>query len=180
MEQITNEEKYLCYLKTHIANVKKSYEIIKNIIPEIFSQLSNEEILQLEENIENHDKSKFEKESLKAYADHFMGNFWDMNDDYLKALNNHFKTSPHHFQYWVVMVNSQNFRVLEMDLIYILEMFCDWFSFAIYHNNPRETKKWFYNHEHKMLFGVKTKELICYFLDKLDDYCIKNYSEKFV
>lgn len=85
-------------------------------------------ILKLLDRIDNHDSSKLQypdKEIFDIYTPQLQNSIYGSEEykSFLKemkpALDNHYATSPHHPEYYREGING-------MDLIDILEMFCDW------------------------------------------------------
>lgn len=124
--------KYTEYLKEHIENVHKYFELIKPILgPDFFSNLdiSMEE---LEQQLRAHDGSKWSVEEFLPYANHFYGE--NDEDAFNIAVGHHFNNNPHHPEYWGSAV--------KMPMSCIIEMICDWGSFSLKGNDLNNIFKW--------------------------------------
>ena len=117
------EKKYREYLESHISNVENAYKLLLPRINEM--GLSDQELQLLENNIKNHDKSKFTVEEFIPYSNYFYG---DKTEKTIKEFRNaviiHEKRNPHHLEYWLE-------RGKDMPTIYLIEMVCDWWSFSL-------------------------------------------------
>lgn len=160
-ERVSNRsEEYYDYLEEHISNVQKSYDLIRDKL-----NLSDLDLKQLDNNIKNHDKSKYDDEEFYPYLNHFYPNKAgaDNKELYDKAWNKHQKTNQHHWQYWILIRDEGIQELLDMDDIYVIEMLCDWSSFK--YKNPQSTaKNWYENNKDKMILSNGTKEKIEYYL----------------
>ena len=120
------EGKYNKYLRDHITNVQKSFEILKRRVPELFKNLEIP-MDELEDNLKKHDASKYSKEEFQPYVEHFYGNNGGKQEtkspEYEAAWKHHYMHNPHHPEYW-----GKSQRMPESCFI---EMICDWMSFSI-------------------------------------------------
>jgi len=89
-----------------------------------------------------HDINKFTLSSIKAYARYFYlkngkGKFVRDNSGYYDAAQtgdlafdlawlHHQHTNKHHWQYWTMVTDKGEVRYLDIPLVYIHEMLCDW------------------------------------------------------
>lgn len=166
MIKILNEEvndrreEYYKYLEDHINGVKKSFEVLFPILKEN-NEFTNYELEELKFQIENHDKSKYDKYEFYPYLHHFYPSEIE-NDDkelYDKAWNHHQKFNPHHWQYWILIKDEGILEPLSMPEKYIIEMLCDWQSFS--YKNPESTAwKWYYDNKDKMMLHNDTIKII--------------------
>ena len=148
------------YLNQHILGVKRSYDMIKDIIL-TESDLDADDITKLELQIEKHDASKYEDEEWYPYLHHFYPSNTgkDNEDAYDKAWNHHQKCNPHHWQYWILQKDSGEQKILDMPENYVIEMLCDWSSFK--YKNPESTaNRWYNDNKDKMLLSDNTKKII--------------------
>ena len=122
----TSFDKYSEYLETHIANVQKAYEWLKE----------NTSVSK-DYDFSNHDASKYSKEEFEGYAEYFYGS--GRNNIYYEWLH-HIHHNPHHWEYWVLPDDEERgySLYLPMPEEYIVEMICDWMSFGIAKNDPYE------------------------------------------
>lgn len=163
------EQQYHDYLNQHISGVQRAYdEFFKDNLL-IDSNLDIEEIAQLEEDIKNHDASKYDKD-YEWYQ--YLDNFYPISeeakqenkDNYNLAWNHHQKENKHHWQYWVLIKDTGDIIPLPMPEPYVIQALCDWHSFA--YKNPESTARhWYDNNNDKMILHDETKSIIEYYLD---------------
>ena len=153
-------EEYYKYLEDHINNVKKAYSQFEKILL-TKSDLTVEELTDLDNQIENHDKSKYEDDEFYPYLHHFYPSNAGKNNEelYDKAWNHHQKCNPHHWQYWILIRDEGKLEPLPMPENYVIEMLCDWQSFS--YKNPESTAwKWYNDNKDKMILHNDTIKLI--------------------
>ena len=184
-ENIEENDKYEEYLTTHIANVKKGYEWLKENLPEVLSENNYiEEVAyygDLDTIISKHDSSKYNKipdrdnyYELKceydAYADYFYGEKTDeVETKFDLAWLAHIHANPHHWQHWMLQNDdpSIGLRLLDMPYVFIIEMICDHWSFSWKEGDLREIFKWYEQHKDGILFSTKTRKIYENILDKI-------------
>lgn len=126
------------YIETHIENIKKAYNWIKEYCPEILENVDKKE---LEKNIEKHDASKYSKEEFMPYARYFfLGDKEKYQKEFDVAKWHHYKHNPHHPEYWDGKV---------MPEVYIIEQICDWWTFGWKSNDLADIFKFNKNNEEK-------------------------------
>lgn len=163
-------EEYNKYLETHIGNVKRAWK--EKMRPLVQSELPYDVIQSIDEDIENHDKSKYDNTEYDAYLD----NFYPADekeipdskesDSYQYAWNHHQKNNPHHWQYWVLVKDEGTLVPLDMPISYVLHMLCDWDSFS-YVSSSRTTKQWYDENKSNMTLSKNTKALVEKYLEFL-------------
>lgn len=85
----------------------------------------------LNENITMHDRSKYSDEEYIPYIEYFYGTKSKKIDtEFNYAWLHHIHNNPHHWQYWVLKHDDKPEEALEMPYEYIIEMFCDHWSFS--------------------------------------------------
>lgn len=157
------DNKYKEYLTSHINGVQQAYEeCFKGKLNDV---LSEEEISNLENNIKNHDKSKYTESEWTPYIDFFYPEEGKTSEDARKEFDyaclHHYHHNPHHWNHWILNddENKENDKVLDMDLIYIIEMLCDWHSFSL--KNPESTAfSWWEKNKENMNMTDNTIELV--------------------
>ena len=168
-------EQYDKYLKEHIANVQKAWNELKQILPEkITEQIVDISIVDYL--IKHHDESKYEVGEYNPYDDYFYTKKTDENKEeidkaFAYAWNCHQKMNTHHWQYWVLLNDDGTTKVLDMTIEFILEMFCDWWSFSWKQNNPREILDFYKYNRDKMQLSEYTQNMVENLLSIVD----KNY-----
>lgn len=159
-------QQYDDYLTNHISGVKKAYEQIFQPILDTESDLTVEEISNLENNIDHHDASKYSDEEYIPYLDHFYPEngkkkVHGERARFDKACLHHYHHNPHHWNHWILNddEDKDHNRVLDMDEIYVIEMICDWHSFSI--KNPDSTAyNWWNKNRNKMDMSDNTIKLV--------------------
>jgi len=128
-----------------------------------------------------HDMHKFRKFPFITYAKHFYGGkqikgnsktgyskpTTDLDDpDFDKAWLFHQKTQLHHWQFWVLMEENGNVKILPMDECYWKEMIADWYGASIstgksnFSNYKENTKLWYLDHMDNIKLNGFTKTLV--------------------
>ena len=194
-ESYTDEmkQKYDEYLINHISNVQKGFKYLcDNHIIEL--DLIKATFPKIEEQIRNHDQSKYSKEEYDPYVEYFYGEkdekgevYPDVQDRFDEAWNHHQKRNPHHWQYWLLREDDGDFKCIHMDYNYIIEMVCDWWAFSWKQNNLYEIFTWYEENKPKMQMHKNTirdlEELLKQIKTQLDldksegDYSSKDLNE---
>ena len=168
------KDQYNDYLTTHISNVKRGYEWLKDNLPDILA-IDNyaDEISyygELDEIIANHDKSKYNKVpdadnyyeltcEYDAYANYFYGEASDENKELFDlAWLSHIHHNPHHWQHWMLQNDEDGLKILDMPYVFIVEMFCDHWSFSWRSGNLMEIEEWYLNHKDGILLSDSTRK----------------------
>ena len=127
---------YENYIKNHINNVIEAYNHF--FIPILDLDVRNDikfAILQCGKQIYKHDQSKWFPEEFDAYRKYFYPtdkekankNFKILiKSEFDKAWEHHHKNNGHHPEHW----NKQNDCFINMPLVYIIEMMCDWYAMS--------------------------------------------------
>ena len=153
-EVIKKEEEYMEYIKDHINNVHKAFEImyeIKDKFKDIDRYDISDAIESIKEKglIEIHDESKYSDEEFDAYRRHFHSiddkEKEESEEDFKLAWKHHYENNPHHPEYWI----NKDGEVRNMEMIYIVEMACDWIAMGYAKNNSNALKYLNDNREEK-------------------------------
>ena len=131
---------YENYIKNHIDNVIEAFNLY--FIPLL--QLDNLEgfdldelkfnIMRCDKQIYKHDLSKWSGEEFDAYRKKFYPTDEEEKDktfkflvekEFEKAWEHHYKNNGHHPKHW-----NREEPVVDMPLVYIIEMMCDWFAMS--------------------------------------------------
>lgn len=156
-----DHRKYDEYLEEHIGNVKKAYDIL--VKEGVFEE--DEEVQHL---IDEHDKSKYDKEEYYSYGEYFYGD--KDEEEFNKAWLHHQHHNPHHWQHWLLREDDNKELVaLEMPKMYAKEMICDWLSFSIKSGDLQEIHKWYKENKKKQILHEKTRELVEKYLEKIKE-----------
>lgn len=123
---------YDLYLKSHLLNVRRGFRFLQEYCPELILELPG---VDWEYQIlVSHDQSKYYPDEYEAYDRRFYLNNRSINDQlaFDRAFLTHIHRNPHHWQHWVFHSDdSKNgLTVVQMPYNYVLEMFCDWWSFS--------------------------------------------------
>lgn len=171
IERNEKQTEYINYIESHRERVKAAYE--KYFVPLIDKELdlqscSNEEFQEALKsainNINSHDDSKYSDIEFEPYRVRFYPTTEEKellkNSDYLnqqqenflEAWTHHYKNNPHHPKYWI----KEDGTIIDMELVYIIEMICDWASFG------DDTVDWYQNKaiDEKKAMSVRTKEIV--------------------
>lgn len=128
---------YIKYINTHVENVKRAFYEYGLKLCEVVGADYNVVF----DNIEKHDKSKYSEKEFIGYRDYFYPDpkkLCDEDDDAQKAVLiafrsawlHHIHNNPHHPEYWNMVTGHGDNKILDMPPEYIVEMICDWQSFA--------------------------------------------------
>lgn len=123
---ITTEmnNQYVDYLETHINGVRRGYDWLRENLPEVIEKADP---ILLEDNITNHDKSKYAEDEWEPYVNYFYGKKTKaVEQEFNYAWLHHIHSNPHHWQYWVLIHDDEPIEILDMPYEYIIEMVCDW------------------------------------------------------
>lgn len=166
-------EQYDKYLKEHIDNVQRAWNELKPILPE---KITEEifDISMVDYLIKHHDESKYEICEYEPYDNYFYTEKTDENREeidkaFAYAWNIHQKINAHHWQYWVLLNDDGTTKVLDMSIEFILEMFCDWWSFSWKQNNPREILDFYKDNRDKMQLSEYTQNIVENLLSIVDE-----------
>ena len=96
----------------------------------------------------DHDQSKWESAEFAAYAHHFYGD--DDPQDFARAMLHHFHHNPHHWEHWIfpngfTPKGSEN-GVIEMPRPYALEMVADWLGASMAFTGSWDMTEWLTKH----------------------------------
>lgn len=128
-----------------------------------------------------HDMSKFRPDEWRPYADWFYGGAksapeqhygdwkYTLGEKYTRswykarfdaAWNHHQKRNPHHWQYWLLVMDSGETIALEMPDRYRREMLADWRGAGRAINGRDETAEWYARNREMMLLHPDTRNWI--------------------
>lgn len=176
IERNIQQTNYLNYIKEHIQNVIKAFEIFFQPILEDPTVMINSEYYSdqefrdacriAEENIQHHDDSKFSDDEFDGYrAKYFPTKAEEVDDDFQKLVNSayqnswyhHYKHNHHHPLYWM---DEETNTPKDMSLDAIIEMICDWEAMSI--KMGQDTLDWYENHaqDEKKAMTEKTKSIV--------------------
>ena len=161
---------YDSYINKHCRNVEASYQWIVTNAPEILKKVP-ETVNIYTDIIVLHDNSKWTKEEYDAYDDYFYGSVKStaVRDEFNKAWLHHIHTNRHHWQYWVLINDDPNNGeiALRMPYEYIVEMVCDWMSFAIESNELQNLFDFYESRKNHIKLHPKTRKDLEYILDTI-------------
>lgn len=173
---------HIAFTDEHRNNVYKAYGVLLSAGIVDSTVLTEAQVLA-------HDWSKYLDPELTAYARHFFnsdgsrktgpnakGQINYMEDDDLefeRAVLNHKRVNPHHWDYWVYVDFPQGsttytLYAVEMPLAYVYEMIADWMAAGkTYGNGTVHT--WYANNHERMLLGAETRAIVEKVLAILED-----------
>ncbi|MBO5711463.1 MAG: hypothetical protein J6R47_01360 [Acholeplasmatales bacterium] len=182
-EELDNQ--YNQYLDQHIGNVQRGYDWLKENLPEVLSEDNyvheTSYYGELDEIIEQHDKSKYNKVpdaenyydlacEWDAYNDYFYGEKTpEVESAFNKAWLAHIHANPHHWQHWLLQHDDEGLECLDMPYVFIIEMICDHWSFSWKSDNLYEIFKWYDDHKEGIQFSDKTRKTYESILDKIKE-----------
>jgi len=149
-----NEIKYEDYVREHIENVRRVWELFKNDGGISFSYDDYHYINNL---IKVHDASKYSEPEFSGYTQWFYPN--DSKDEgvFNGAWRHHYNTNPHHWEHWVVIKHT-GMLAMPMPFIHVIEMLCDWGAMSLrFGNSPSE---YYDSHKDKMVLHEDTQDII--------------------
>lgn len=150
---------YSNYIVTHVENVKKAYNWLKD------HKIISEE---LASQIDSHDLSKYSAEEYEAYDNYFYGKQTEkVKTDFNYAWLHHIHNNPHHWQHWVLINDDDGTYALEMPKEYVIEMLSDCWAFSHESGNLYEIFDWYKDHTKNMILHKNTKKLVEDILGKI-------------
>ena len=158
---------YIEYLNEHRKGVLLTYlKVYQPILKE--EQVSLSVRAYIRSLCSRHDSSKYEEPEYTPYC-----NFYDNKGDkdevaYQLAWNHHQKSNPHHWQYWVLLRDSEEPHIVALDMPfeYIIEMLCDWTSASMLHNTT--ALAWYEAQKDNMILSDNTRSLVEHYLYKAE------------
>jgi hypothetical protein len=156
MKNIKRHQKYLIYILRHkwyvfVASMKIHAPIWRAII---------------------HDYSKFSPFEWIPYAEAFYAK--DGTSQYVEserfdqAWNKHQKRNKHHWQYWILKLDSKKDPILlEMPKKYVLEMVADWMGAGKAITGRWEVKEWYAKNKLKIMLNPKTRKQVETIIEEL-------------
>lgn len=184
-EDIDENPQYEEYLTTHISNVKKGYEWLKEHLPQLLTEDNYVEESayygELDEIIAQHDGSKYLnipdadnyyelKCEYDAYANYFYSDRTpEVKEAFDYAWLAHIHANPHHWQHWILHNDEDGMKILDMPYVFIIEMIADWWSFSWKENKLDEIFNWYDKHKSNISLSDKTRTKVESILE-----CMKN------
>jgi len=100
-----------------------------------------------------HDLSKFRRDEWIPYREYYYGK----NKAYVQnvfdlAWLKHIHRNKHHWQYYILLEDEGNTKLIEMPFIYVLEMVADWVGAGIAITGKMEVWNWYEKNKHRMQF----------------------------
>lgn len=166
---------YNQYLTDHIGNVKKAYKhFLYDAIMELNPDISSEDLVEIQEEIDHHDQSKYDPEEYDAYLKHFYPankededksipeNLLEFNYAWLR----HQQKNGHHYQHWIIITDSGNMLTMDMPFKYIIGMLADWHSFSA-KDSKSTAYQWYYDNKKNILLSDNTRKIVEMYLEYL-------------
>lgn len=174
IEEKTND--YIDYIATHKANTEKAWDVIKTIDNPYIQ--NNLEVL--DNNVKNHDQSKYDDEEFEWYRKKYYPVDDNEANEVMDKIQDifwlHYSKNPHHWEYWLDENKELDYSKHsdeEIDnnvMIAYIEMLCDWASFGLKKDDPREVREWYINEKPKMTLFPAEQEVL---EDILEEYINK-------
>ena len=156
-------KEYDNYLVEHKENVRKGFDWIAANLPRLIQNYNGE--------ISRHDESKSNQDEYYAYDSYFYGGnkSYAVVHEFNKAWLTHIHRNPHHWQYWILVNDNpeEGEILIEIPYNYIIEMICDWWSFAWRKGDLKELFDWYENHKHHIKLNRTTRGIVEDILDQI-------------
>ena len=161
------ENKYREYIDNHRVNVQKAWYVMKSnskcmeLITRELNTTTDAAISLINELIDKHDLSKYEKEEFDAYRRYF----YPVNEqekessknDFDLAWKHHYTYNLHHWDYWYHTGNIDS-----MGMMFCVEEACDWIAMGYQFNNT--ATEWYMKNRDNIHLGERqrrfTEELL--------------------
>lgn len=170
---------YDIYIDEHKRNVYEAFNWLIENIPELTQQETWDEARRLCSHM--HDDSKFDKAEYDAYDVYFYGGnrSYEVTQNFNKAWLHHIHENPHHWQHWILIQDDpENGEIiLDMPNEYIIEMICDWLSFAIKKGDMYEIFSWYDEHKDYMKLSDRTRSKVNHTLEMIKKKLNESKSE---
>lgn len=151
---------YDLYLEQHRKAVRDGLRWISEKLPNL---LINNDIWSYEWQISNgHDASKNTQDEYNAYDAYFYGGERtpDVKKNFDYAWLHHIHNNKHHWQYWVLMNDTDGTYALDMPYPYIIEMICDWWAFSWSKGDLYEIFSWYDENKPNMILSKNTQQIV--------------------
>lgn len=151
------ESEYNEYISNHVKNVQRVWKRVQPLMTGE-NWLDDYSWSNINDLILCHDESKNNSIEFHGYRQFFLALDGEKNQDiFNQAWNQHQKTNPHHWQYWI-MWKPEGSIALDMSWEYIIEMLCDWAGMSLQFGDKPSL---FYDKEKdKMLLSDMTRECV--------------------
>lgn len=163
------EDELLKRTEKHVINVSMG---ARWLVRHGLASIGDNDVLELEENIENHDLSKImSPDEFDAYANYHFPHTDDkeklkaIKEAYQEAKVHHQNSNKHHSEYWVKIDDNGNVKPLDMDMLSIVEMICDWWSFNWDKGDLQGIFDWYDSKKDKIIMSPQTKRIVERILD---------------
>lgn len=111
-----------------------------------------------------HDASKFLPSEWIPYANTFYKSDGSKQYDETPAFNvawlKHQHRNPHHWQHWILRMDSGNTVAQEIPMRYVLEMIADWMGAGRAITGKWESAEWYANNRDKIVLHDKTRKIV--------------------
>lgn len=171
----SRHSEYDQYLSAHRFNVQRSW--VNILKPWLQRTLSFDTIMEIQQAILQHDDSKFSSAEYPAYCNYFYPCDGYEKDEvaFKAAWLHHIHANPHHHQHWVLLSDNSQILILDMPLVNICEMLCDWHSLSADDPNSTAQSYWVEHHD-EMRLSKSTVAIIDNLIDIFDKPLSLNYS----
>lgn len=156
------------YLIAHRDAVGQAFDWIQENLPELLGGTDNFE-WQIKH---NHDTSKNDLAEYDAYDAYFYGEnrSYAVVQDFNRAWLHHIHNNPHHWQHWILVHDEPgDDTIIRMPYLYVIEMICDWWSFAFRKGDLNAIFTWWDKHKDYIRLNKFTRKEVEYILGKIKD-----------
>ena len=162
-------EKYNEYLREHISNVQRAWNILRDYLSIEFITYYHINFDIMKSRVVEHDVSKFSPLEYTQYDEYFYGEHNVITQrNFNKAWLHHQHLNPHHWQHWVLRNDDGTTIALDMDIYSVLEMICDWWSFSLKQNKPLEIINFYNNNKEHIMISDNTRCVVEEILEKIE------------
>lgn len=93
----------------------------------------------------------------------------EMKADFDRAWNHHQKTQPHHWQYWLLITDSDEPRLkpLPIPQRFVLEMVADWYGAGMAISGVMDVEPWYLENKNKIILEDGTRFRVTQAIKKL-------------
>ena len=122
-----------------------------------------------------HDMSKFGWAEWGAYVNWFYRRSKNESDALAQraafdaAWNHHQKCNPHHWQYWLLIADTDNPRITALPIpqCYVLEMVADWYGAGMAIHGRNDLGSWHLNNKDRIILEDDTRYRVTQAIAKL-------------
>lgn len=161
---------YKEYITDHILNVKRAFQIYGFMLCDELEV----DFYEMQNQIDNHDKSKWSAEEFDPYMKKFFPDGPVITDyEFNKAWLHHIQYNSHHPEHWMFYdYDSNKVTIYDMPDADIIEMLCDWIAMGYKFNNT--AYDYYDKNGNNKPLSDNTRFKVEYLLNKIKQFDINN------